>query len=45
MDAFDHVMGLRNVYGAAFYDVGDAYMNGHSVGPVAQRSAAACVWT
>ena len=34
-DACDHVVGLRNVYGAAFYDVGDAYLNGHSVGPVA----------
>ncbi len=34
-DACDHVVGLRNVYGAAFYDVGDAYLNGHQVGPVA----------
>jgi hypothetical protein len=34
-DCFDHVLGLRNIYGAAFYDVGDAYTSGHSVGPVA----------
>jgi hypothetical protein len=32
---FDHVLGLRNVYGAAFCDVGDAYIHGHSIGPVA----------
>src|SRR6202043_2188621 len=31
-DCFDHVVGLRNVYGAAFYDVGDAYTKGHSAG-------------
>ena len=35
-DAFDHVMGLRNIYGAAFYDVGNAYLKGHAVGPTAQ---------
>ncbi len=34
-DACDHVVGLRNIYGAAFYDVGDAYLNGHEVGSVA----------
>jgi hypothetical protein len=34
-DAFDHVVGLRNIYGAAFYDVGDAYLSGRQVGPVA----------
>jgi hypothetical protein len=34
-DAFDHIVGLRNVYAAAFYDVGDAYVRGHSVGSVA----------
>jgi hypothetical protein len=34
-DAVDHVIGLRNVYGAAFYDVGDALVNGHSTGPIA----------
>ncbi len=35
VDAADHVFGLRNVYGAAFYDIGDAYGAGHSQGPVA----------
>ena len=34
-DALDHVVGLRNVYGATFCDVGDAYLMGHSVGPTA----------
>ncbi len=31
-DTCDHVVGLRNIYGAAFYDVGDAYIHGQSVG-------------
>jgi len=35
-DAVDHVIGLRNVFGAAFYDVGDICINGHATGPVAQ---------
>jgi hypothetical protein len=34
-DACDHVAGIRNIYLAAFYDIGDAYCNGHSFGPVA----------
>ena len=34
-DCLDHIMGLRNVYGALFYDVGDAYTSGHAVAPVA----------
>ncbi len=34
-DFFDHAVGLRNVYGAVFCDVGDTYVNGNSVGPVA----------
>jgi hypothetical protein len=34
-DLCDHVVGARNVYGALFYDVGDAYVNNHSFGPVA----------
>jgi hypothetical protein len=34
-DCFDHIVGLRNVYGAAFCDVGDAYVRNHSFGPVA----------
>ena len=35
-DAIDHVAGLNNVYGAVFYDVGNAYTHGHAAGPVAQ---------
>ena len=35
VDLFDHVVGLRNVYGAAFCDVGDSYVDNHSFGPVA----------
>ena len=35
LDCCDHIVGLRNVYGAAFYDVGDAYISNRSVGPVA----------
>jgi hypothetical protein len=34
-DVCDHVAGVRNVSLAAFYDVGDAYVSGHSMGPVA----------
>jgi hypothetical protein len=34
-DAVDHILELNNIYAAAFYDVGDAYTNGHSAGPVA----------
>jgi hypothetical protein len=35
VDCCDHIFGLRNVYGALFYDIGDAYTLNHSVGPVA----------
>ena len=35
LDAVDHVVGLRNVYLAGFYDVGDAYTRGKQVGPIA----------
>jgi hypothetical protein len=35
-DVCDHAVGVRNVSLAAFYDVGDTYVNGHSMGPVAQ---------
>ena len=34
-DCCDHALGLRNIYGAAFYDIGDCYLNNHSLGPVA----------
>jgi hypothetical protein len=33
---FDHALRLHNIYGAVFWDIGDAYANGHSSGPVAQ---------
>jgi hypothetical protein len=34
-DCCDHCVGLRNVYGALFYDVGNAYQNNQQVGPIA----------
>jgi hypothetical protein len=34
-DVCDHALGLRSVWAAAFYDVGDATVHGHSYGPVA----------
>jgi Omp85 superfamily domain len=34
-DLFDHVVGVRNIYGAPFYDVGNAYINNRETGPVA----------
>jgi Peptidase family M1 domain len=34
-DACDHVLGVRNVYAAGFYDVGDAVVSDHTYGPVA----------
>jgi hypothetical protein len=39
-DCFDHIMGLRNVYGAVFYDVGHAYANGQPTGPIAHAVGA-----
>jgi hypothetical protein len=39
-DVCDHAVGVRNVSLAAFYDVGDAYLNGHSMGPVAHAVGA-----
>jgi len=39
-DVVDHAAGLRNIYAAAFYDVGDAYVNGHPVGDVAHALGA-----
>jgi len=38
VDTADHILGLRNVYGVAFYDVGDTYSYGHSLGPVAHAA-------
>ena len=40
LDVCDHVAGVRNVYLAPFYDVGDAYVNGHSMGPTAHAVGA-----
>jgi hemolysin activation/secretion protein len=34
-DCFDHVAGVRNVYLAPFYDVGQAYANGKEIDTVA----------
>jgi Peptidase family M1 domain len=34
-DALDHAVGLRAVYAAAFYDVGNAYLRGQPLGPIA----------
>jgi hypothetical protein len=34
-DFCDHVMGIRGIWGALFYDVADVYISGHAVGPVA----------
>jgi hypothetical protein len=39
-DVCDHLVGVRNVSLAAFYDVGDAYVSGHSMGPVAHALGA-----
>jgi hypothetical protein len=39
-DVCDHMAGVRNVYLAAFYDVGDAYLLGRSFGPVAHAVGA-----
>lgn len=36
----DHVVGLRNVQAIAFYDIGDAYVNNRSYGPVAHAFGA-----
>jgi hypothetical protein len=35
LDACDHIFGLRNVDIALFYDAGNIYTSGHSVGPTA----------
>src|SRR5262249_18772849 len=39
-DFCDHVGGVRNVYFAPFYDVGDCYVNHQSYGPVAHAFGA-----
>ncbi|WP_020473835.1 M1 family metallopeptidase [Zavarzinella formosa] len=35
IDAVDHFVRLKNMYVAPFYDVGDIYLSGKSLGPVA----------
>jgi hypothetical protein len=39
-DLCDHVLGVRHVYVVPFYDVGNAYVNGHAIGDVAQSVGA-----
>jgi hypothetical protein len=39
-DFCDHVGGLRSIWGTVFYDVGNAYVSGHSMGPVAHAVGA-----
>jgi hypothetical protein len=34
-DTCDHLIGVRGIYFAAFYDVGSIYANGRQIGPVA----------
>ena len=31
----DHIATAKNLYAALFYDVGDAYLSGHELGPIA----------
>jgi hypothetical protein len=40
LDVCDHIAGIRNIYLAPFYDIGDAYVNGHSLGPTAHALGA-----
>ncbi len=39
-DFVDHFAGIRNIYAAPFYDVGNAYVKGHQLGPVAHAVGA-----
>ncbi len=39
-DCLDHFIGVRNIYFVPFYDVGDAWVLGRSVGPVAHAVGA-----
>ena len=39
-DVLDHTAGLRNIYLAAFYDVGDAYLRNRQIGPIAHAFGA-----
>src|SRR5262249_13050236 len=40
LDACDHTAGLRNIYAAAFYDTGDAYLQGRPLGSIAHSVGA-----
>lgn len=40
LDVADHAVGLRSVYGAAFYDVGQAYVQGKPIGTIAHSVGA-----
>jgi hypothetical protein len=40
LDLLDHAVGVRNIYAAPFYDVGDAYLNGKESGPIAHAVGA-----
>jgi hypothetical protein len=39
-DCVDHIVGLRNIFVAGFYDVGNAYVNGHAIGDTAHAVGA-----
>ena len=39
-DLCDHLIGVRNIYLAPFYDVGNAYVQGHQVGNIAHAVGA-----
>jgi peptidase M1-like protein/surface antigen Omp85-like protein len=39
-DFVDHIGSVRNVYAAPFYDVGNAYVNSHQLGPIAHAVGA-----
>jgi hypothetical protein len=39
-DCCDHVAGVRNIYAAPFYDVGNAYVNAHPTGDIAHALGA-----
>jgi hypothetical protein len=39
-DFCDHVGTVKNIFGALFYDVGNAYLGGHQLGPIAHAFGA-----
>ena len=40
IDCIDHVAGIRNIYLAPFYDVGNAYLSGQPLGNLAHAVGA-----